>query len=357
MNKLARPLELIEAEINFYKTQTANGIIEIGKRLIEAKEQIPHGEWGKWLEEKVDFSERTARRFMQAAREFSNRPALTDFEPTKVFLLLDVPAEQREEFAQQHNLEEMTTRQVEAAVKEWKQKCEKVESDLRLKEEALRSTQADMKKLQDELAKKSRELKEETERLRKKLDEAVQSDDSEEVEKLRDMLSKTEEARKAAEIRIDELEDQLKNKQIEVNAVETIIKVPDEVQKELEELRKKAAQPVSDATQRYKVFFDIIVDNFKKLLSTLGEIQQTDPASYSKYRKATAAMLQKLGEQVKDEPALTAEPAGHCGECVHADMDQVTDEQLDDCKTLCTKKNQIVDFEDAACEHYKSIRG
>ena len=72
MNELQRPLDVIETEINFYKTQTATGIIETGKRLIEAKEQLPHGKWGKWLEEKVKFSDQTARKFMKIASEYRN---------------------------------------------------------------------------------------------------------------------------------------------------------------------------------------------------------------------------------------------------------------------------------------------
>lgn len=98
MNELQRPLEVIETEINFYKNQTATGIIEIGKRLIEAKSQLPHGEWGKWLEEKVEFKERTAQRFMQAANEYSNPSTLTHLSQSKIFALLGLPQDQRQDF-------------------------------------------------------------------------------------------------------------------------------------------------------------------------------------------------------------------------------------------------------------------
>lgn len=37
---IVRPLEVIEAEIYFYKQQTATGIIEIGKRLNRCKGTI-----------------------------------------------------------------------------------------------------------------------------------------------------------------------------------------------------------------------------------------------------------------------------------------------------------------------------
>ncbi len=130
-NKITRPLEVIETEINFYKQQTATGIIEIGKRLIEAKNQLEHGQWGKWLEEKVDLKERTAQRFMQVANEFRNASTLTDLPQSKVFALLSLPQEDREDFistphsipsGEQKTVGEMTTREVEKAVKEWKHK-------------------------------------------------------------------------------------------------------------------------------------------------------------------------------------------------------------------------------------------
>jgi ParB family chromosome partitioning protein len=121
LNELQRPLDVIETEINFYKTQTATGIIEIGKRLIEAKEQLQHGEWGKWLEERVQFSYRSAARFMQVAKELSNMPALAGFEQSKVFALLDVPKEEREEFIQSNPVNEMTTRELQRAIKEKKE--------------------------------------------------------------------------------------------------------------------------------------------------------------------------------------------------------------------------------------------
>lgn len=121
-----KPLEIIEGEINFYKQQTAIGIMEIGKRLIEAKEQLPHGEWGKWLKEKVEFSDRTARRFMQCSSEFSNSSTLRNLGQTKLFALLDVPLDDREEFmstshevnGETKTVDEMTSRELQQAIKE-----------------------------------------------------------------------------------------------------------------------------------------------------------------------------------------------------------------------------------------------
>ena len=119
---IVRSLAVIEAEIHFYKQQTATGIIEIGKRLIEAKEQLQHGQWGKWLEEKVDFSQNTAGQFMRVAKEFSNSESVKNLGTRKLFLLLDVPAEKREEFIENNNLDKMTTRQLQENINNLKDK-------------------------------------------------------------------------------------------------------------------------------------------------------------------------------------------------------------------------------------------
>ncbi len=130
-NKISRTLEVIETEINFYKQQTATGIIEIGNRLIEAKSQLGEGEtFTSWLKNKVDFSRRTANRFMDVSKEFKGATLPTS-SISKLYALLDVPSDSREEFlttahptssGEDKTVEEMTTREVEKAVKEWKQK-------------------------------------------------------------------------------------------------------------------------------------------------------------------------------------------------------------------------------------------
>lgn len=131
-----RPIEQITLEINFYKEQTAQNIIEIGKRLIEAKQQLPHGEWQSWLQDKVEFTVKTAQRFMKVAREFSkttpvsflgssNPAPMQDLPYSKLLAILQVPEDEREEFLQASHLvngeektvDEMSRRELQAAIK------------------------------------------------------------------------------------------------------------------------------------------------------------------------------------------------------------------------------------------------
>jgi hypothetical protein len=124
-----RPLETIESEINFYKQQTAIGIIEIGKRLIEAKEQVNHGEWGTWLKDRVEFSQWTANKFMKCTTEFSNCGLNNNLGQTKIFALLDLPIDERDLFiSEQHEVngeiktvDEMTSMELKKVIKEKKE--------------------------------------------------------------------------------------------------------------------------------------------------------------------------------------------------------------------------------------------
>lgn len=167
MNELQRPLEVIETEINFYQNQTAIGIVEIGKRLIEAKKQLPHGEWGNWLKEKIQFSQEYARHYMRIAEEFGDSNSGLNFGYKKMWLLTDIPSDQRQDFINSNHIDEMTTRQLQEVIKAKKQadlKIEELEQKLLLKPKEIevtketevappdyKETKAELEKLKNEL--------------------------------------------------------------------------------------------------------------------------------------------------------------------------------------------------------------
>ena len=91
-----RSITAITDEIIFYKNVGGQAVIEIGKRLIEAKAQLKHGEWLPRLSEKVEFSETSAQRFMQLAREYGNTSLVGDLGTSKALVLLALPASARE---------------------------------------------------------------------------------------------------------------------------------------------------------------------------------------------------------------------------------------------------------------------
>ena len=94
-----RTIEAVTDEIIEIKQRVSEDFMELGQRLCEAKELLPHGEWLPWLEEKVQFSERTAQKFMALAREYAANPQLAaDLGSEKAFALLALPEAEREQF-------------------------------------------------------------------------------------------------------------------------------------------------------------------------------------------------------------------------------------------------------------------
>jgi len=134
LNKtIARTADLIAAEINNIKEQTRKMVlynsIEIGRRLIEAKEIVGHGEWGKWLKESVDYSQRTDNNLMRIFEEYgaeqitllgdnSKSQTFANLSYSQAIALLELPGEEREDFVKENNVEDMSTRELQKVIKE-----------------------------------------------------------------------------------------------------------------------------------------------------------------------------------------------------------------------------------------------
>ena len=103
--------------------------IEIGRRLEEAKAMLPHGEWGAWLKREVNYSPSAAQNFMKVYREYGDSqqslfggiPKSQTFGNltfSKALSLLAIPdEEERAQFAAENDVEHMTTRELNEALK------------------------------------------------------------------------------------------------------------------------------------------------------------------------------------------------------------------------------------------------
>ncbi|EHQ89542.1 Protein of unknown function (DUF3102) [Desulfosporosinus youngiae DSM 17734] len=114
-----RTTQVIAAEINMIKYQTERiclaAAVEIGRRLTEAKALLEHGEWGKWLEESVDFSQSRANKLMRIFTEYgagqffsSNSDSNPNLNYSQAVLLLGIPKEERAQFILDMDIEGMT---------------------------------------------------------------------------------------------------------------------------------------------------------------------------------------------------------------------------------------------------------
>ncbi len=276
--------DALAAEIRTIDSQTreiaARGAIEIGTRLIEAKELVDHGEWEKWLKENVNYSQSTANNFMRVAKEYGSNPqSFGNLTYTQAVALLAVPSEEREQFAEDVGASELSTRELKEAVKardEAQKQAKKLEADLK---KALE--QAEQERKQRE------ELAADIARLQIDLAEAKIAGDAEAADKLKAELLD-------AQDKVKQLEAELRTKPIDVPGV--VEKIPAEVEAELEELRKKVAQPnTSAAAVKFRIQFETLTGGFTNLLATLAEVE---PEQREKFTGALRLLIGKMSEKL-----------------------------------------------------------
>lgn len=269
-----RSTDVIAAEINAIKFQTQTMMLqasaEIGKRLIEAKEQLPHGEWGKWLKENVEYSQSTANNLMQIHMEYSsNSQTFGSLSYSKAVALLGIDADERETFLQENNVDEMSTRELQKVIKE-KQKLEK----------QIAQQEADATKEKSLLEKDIQDLKQQLEEAREQSNDNAVSE--KEINRLTQELA-------VAESRAKKLEEHLKTKPIEAATVEVI---PESVQKELDQLRGKLNESADPAEVKFKLRFESLVKEFDSTLVALDEIGNDD--TRFKYKNAIHKLMDKM---------------------------------------------------------------
>lgn len=76
-------LDQTKGEIRGYSRLVVTGIINIGKKLAEAKAQVGHGKYQKFVREQLGFTDSAVLRFVQSF-EFSKTPTLVDLESVQI---------------------------------------------------------------------------------------------------------------------------------------------------------------------------------------------------------------------------------------------------------------------------------
>lgn len=345
-NSIARPIEVITQEINFYKFQAGTSIIEIGKRLCEAKQCLPHGKWGEWLEKEVEFSERTAQNFMRIAKEYTDPQMLADMgnSATKALLLLSLPAGEREEFigeaheinGEEKTVAEMTSRELEQLVKEVeaeRAEKEKLQAQLALFEtkaqqekddaldaaykesedrlERLLTQKEAAEKAQKEAEEKIRTMETELDELRMQADQTVLPDESE-LEKIRKEAEAAarEKAEATMQKKLDKAErDALKAKKAaaearaaieaheaaQKDAEEAMVKAREELAQVKADTEKKLKAAGSNGITRFKVYFEGVQQQINKMTACIAEVEESEGAEEAeKLRKALKALCQSV---------------------------------------------------------------
>ena len=304
-----RTPEIVAAEIRQIADQTRkmvlNSSIEIGKRLCEAKEMVPHGEWAAWLEKNVDFSQSSANNFMKIYTEYGDiqgelwgasakSQTFGNLSYSQAVALLAVPAEEREEFVKENHVEDMSTRELQEAikardeaVKERDKAREELQEAVNNREKVIDSYIKEEKnkiiKLQKDIELANTKLKIEQEGHNAMMDLAKKEKEDQlaEIERLKEELD-------AAEAREPEPSEEMK---AEIDRLKAQLK-----KAELLGAERLAAD---EETARFKVLFQTVQNNFSDLMDAMYSMRNEEKRG--KGKAAIRALFERLTKELDTE--------------------------------------------------------
>lgn len=301
----ARDIGVITAEIKEVKRQANNMAlmyaIEIGRRLVEAKSVLPHGEWGEWLKNEVDFSQSTANNFMKLYDEYgqaqisvfgavANSQTIGNLAYSKALQLLALPENEREKFAEEVGAEDMTVKELKAAIDERNAAVKRAE-EAEKKAEEIAEKQQEMEKAVKEaadFAKEADELKTQVAELEAALSKANEGPklSTEEIESIKADALKEAKAQAAEEIK-------KKLEKAKASAEKAA-----EKQKEAE-LRAMELQEKLEATQKQLKTATPEISAFKTLFDELQKTAQSLKAKLEKIKADSPEVAEKLSAALK----------------------------------------------------------
>ena len=301
--KEGRDIEAITNDILEAKRRGGEAILTIGRCLTEAKQSLPHGEWLPWLNERVELSERTAQKFMKLAREWSNPNTLADLGASKALMLLALPDSERERFAEDYNVIDMSARQMEQAIRERKEAQEaaaRAEAEAKTAEEARAKMEEDMKLLnarlsgaqedREQAAQAAARLEAELEELKARPvevavetvvdQEAIEKARAEAVAEMRAKLNKAREAKEAAEARRKNAEEALEQIRLQLE--------------EQARAEKKAALGEDKDLAQFELLFDQTKETVNRMHGILLKVQSRDEDAAGRLSKALTALAEAV---------------------------------------------------------------
>lgn len=284
-----RSIEIVTAEIHTIRDNVArvfmDGVVQIGRRLEEAKQLVPQGEWLSYLDTQLGYKSSTAQNYMRIAREFgdgqvglSGKTASDFFGNlgySQLLPLLGLPEEEREQLAEEHDLAGMSSREIAALVKERDEAKEALERAQKFSDEygvearRARKSLADAKGKMKALEQDYKEQKEAAQanaqvaaELQRKLDESA--------EKAGQPREMTDEEREA--LRAEIAAEQAKVVQeAEARANEALARL------------EKVKNPVA---HKVNFLFGELCEYWSRLQEALKELEQSDEAAEEKMRGA-----------------------------------------------------------------------
>lgn len=307
-----RDIQTVTTEIRTLHRQAQgmilNYAIEIGRRLKEAKSLLEHGEWGEWLENEVDFSRSTANNFMKIFEEYgakqvslfgdANSQTLGNLPYTHALKLLAVPAEEREAFAEEHRVEDLSSRELDRLIRERDEALRRAEEaeekELRQADDLARLQELQTRvETQERMAAEGRAALRQMEEKVTLARENLQKEKAKAKERAEQLKRELEEARANPEVP-QEVLDKLRREAEEVSAaaVEQAKAETERAQAALAQAQKELAMADGDMAV-FKELFRRVQEDFTLMDDTIRRIGEKDAERGEKLRGAVRALLDK----------------------------------------------------------------
>lgn len=323
--------EQLTAEVNVRYRQaeqlagmSAMMLADAGKRLIEIKARIPHGQFETWCADNLEFSKSKAEKMMKLAERvadenslFSKTETFTDIGISRVWALLAAPEEVAAEVIETNDVESMTVRELKAELARVKEEKEAAErkaemidhnnDDIRkelasmqrklsetVSEKEFAEMQAAAQAQKEDLTKELSEAKAEAADIQAKLDKAKE-DLKKQKAKQKDLeAARDEEVKKAIEGKTAEIEEQAAARAREASQelLDRTQRQVGDLQEYIEKLEAEKAKLSNTSLMEFKVYVDQLQDIYFKICDIITEENQRDEATGAKMQTA----LQKIVE-------------------------------------------------------------
>lgn len=331
-----RTLSMISMEIRTLHAQAQQIVlgyaIEIGRRLTEAKSMVSHGEWGRWLEEEVNYSKSTANNFMRIFDAYgasqqslfgpeAKSQTLGNLPYTKALRLLAIPEEERESFVESNHVEDLSTRELEKLIKErdeanaarekaeqragtaeqaaesMRKKRDDLEQVMQKEVDKLREDVKSAKSAQDAAEKQAQKAQSDLAALKKKADSTA-----EKLKKLQDSpvpedameRIRAEAAAAAEKSAAEKLAEKMKEAEARQKAAEEAAATA----KARAEIAEKKLALADEDTILFKAQFSRFQEEFNKCTGHLMKVAVSAPETAAKLKRAMEAALDNMKGQL-----------------------------------------------------------
>ena len=318
-----RTLPVIASEIHQIERTVygvaMDGAIQIGEKLKEAQGMVPAGEWVKWLDENLNYSQRQAYNFMEIASNYGdknspyfNLQTSANLSISKALELLRLPDEEVENFTETHDIESESVRSLKEEITRLKK--EKEAAEARADAAGMEVYSGDEREIADlqhsveHLTEKLKSTEDANTELKMSLENKSSSIDriTEELENTKEKLKKAKarakdlEAAKDEEVRksIEEGRADIEKKAYEDAAAKvdaTLGQNAEEItrlQDEVDRLEKKLANNSNELLMTFKIYMDELQDTYFKINDIITEQNLQDPETGAKLQRALQQVVE-----------------------------------------------------------------